>query len=93
MCDLGGRATGWSLCKGLVSAAALWGPELVFLHALCSSEPFSSYPRLCSPFFLHRARVHPLGLRFWFCAFPTFVLTGSCVAMLCWSLRPMWLSR
>lgn len=64
-----------------------------FLQALCSPEPFSSYPRLCSPFFLHRALVHPLGLRFWFCAFPTFVLTGSCVAMLCWNLRPMWPSR
>lgn len=49
-------------------------------------------PLLCS-FLLHRAQVHPLGLQFLFCAFPTFVLTGSCAATLCWSQRPMRPSR
>lgn len=84
---------GWTLCKDLVSAPALCGPEFLFSSTLhVALTPFLC-SLLCSPFFLHRAQVHPLGLQFLSCAFPTSVLTGSYVDMLCWSQRPMKLSR
>lgn len=80
----GGRKDGPH--KGLMSALVLWAPEFLF---------FSKLHVVLIPFppFLHRAQAHPLGLQFLFCAFPTFVPTGSCVAMLCWSQRPMKPSR
>lgn len=75
------------------NAPALWGPELVFLQDLCGPDPFSNCQLLSFLFFLYRAQDNPLGLQFLLYVLLTFVLTGSCVAMLCWSQMPMRPSR
>lgn len=91
VCDLGDR--GMDSVQGLSVSTSIVGSRVpVFLQAPCGPDPFLC-SLLCSPFFLHRAQVHPLGLQFLSCAFPTFVLTGSYVDMLCWSQRPMKPSR
>lgn len=40
-----------------------------------------------------RAQIRSPGPQSLFCASPTFALTGSCVAMWCWSPMPTQLSR
>lgn len=76
--------------RAVVCGLGGWAKEWMPCKGLVSL--FSSMlPELS--LFLHRAQVHTLGLRFLFCALPTFVLIGGYVAMQCWSQRPTRPSR